>query len=255
MKAEPCGSSSAGAPPPRSLCRKSARNKAWVSCFPQAPNFVPRRDSAAECGAASPGSRRCLWLAGEAPPVRRRGRRPGLPRPRRREGGRRQHAGQSRPGGAAGGGGRTAGPALKGAIVPSYSWYAPGREAPGAASSGRESEGRRVPAGGSRHRRRGVRPLPGVRLPRGSRRCRTARGSSDSSELPGGGVPRGGGGGGGDGAGSVKRRQLNDSGRCRAPAPPSAGRPPLARCWPWTGERTRSATSRRRSPKPGGGWR
>lgn len=197
----------------------------------KAPNFVPRRDTAAERGAASPGA---LPVAGRGSPigaeVREAARAPEAPAAPPQGG--RALGSPGRAGLQVAGAG-AAGPALKGAIVPSYSWYAPGREPPGAASSGREREGRRVPAGGSRQARGGAAPpgraaAPGVpALPHGPRLFGFLRPRS-ASELPGGGVPRGGGGGGGDGAGSVKRRQLNDSGRRRAPAPPSTGRPPLA---------------------------
>lgn len=97
--------------------------------------------------------------------------------------------------------------------------------------------------------------------PRGGRQCCFATNDSftflrspNASELPGGGAPRGGGGGGGDGKGSVKRRQLNDSGCSSYPhsvlnrllaRDPSS----IAYRRPWRGERTWSATARRRSPK------
>lgn len=88
---------------------------------------------------------------------------------------------------------------------------------------------------------RGVQPLPGVRLPPerggggGARGCFTAGGSFaflrslSASELPGGGELRGEEAEGEEtAAGSVKRRQLNDSG-CSPRPQPAAGqtaRPP-----------------------------
>lgn len=164
MEAEPCGSRSAWAPPPRSLCMKNAQNKLW-------PSHVSR-----SCGKGSltsspngptlPRVEPLPWERGAARV------RPGQPQ---RRGARGAEAALGSPGRA----GRQvagAGPALKGAIVSSYSWYAPGREAPGAARSGRESEGRRVrreeppaPRGAAPPGRPAAPGVPGRRTARGAR--------------------------------------------------------------------------------------
>lgn len=107
-----------------------------------------------------------------------------------------------------------------------------GRPPPGGTARGtaaqRDGDGDAAAAGGA------VPPGPPAAPGRGGRRYFTASGSFkflrslSASELPGGGAPRGGGEGGGDGAGRVKRRQLNDSGCSPRPYP---GGGPAARHW------------------------